>query len=158
MLCAFVRTGVIVAGTLDFPVVAPLCRGAACSNTSTQRRDYSFCARLEGFGEACTFVIPSAQSTRLFFSVTNKSGTLWASASDVLKLTADGFDAAAHISAPFANDGKGATGFAGEVPRGTRSPIVARPTCSSAASVPCVVTSSVKYRPAPRKQRKVAVR
>ena len=62
--------------------------------------------------------LPLCHSARavdtIVFSVTNKKVALpGLGASDVLKLNADGFDAAAHISAPFSNDGKGATGFAG---------------------------------------------
>jgi hypothetical protein len=56
----------------------------------------------------------------IVFSVNNKSGTPWASASDALKLNADGFDAAAHVSVQV----KGVvvkTGFAGEA-RGAPDP------------------------------------
>jgi hypothetical protein len=48
------------------------------------------------------------------FTVTNTSGTLWASASDVLTLNADGFDAAAHV----ATEGGSLTFFVAERPGG----------------------------------------
>ena len=54
------------------------------------------------------------------FTLNATGGTTWGSASDVLTLNADGFDAAAHIfvtSAPAVqSNGAIATGFAGERP------------------------------------------
>ena len=52
----------------------------------------------------------------IVFSVTNKSGTPWASDSDVLAFNKAGFDAAAHISV----NGGVATGFAAQGQGGPR--------------------------------------